>query len=74
MGKPTWRLNNLAENLEQELSTMNPQYQLMEVSRLIKDDAQGQLLLDDFLEAVITSYSIHYTKLYEAATVPGPGD
>ncbi len=55
MGKPTWRLNNLAENLEQELSTMNPQYQLMEVSRLIKDDAQGQLLLDDFLEACFDS-------------------
>jgi len=55
MRKATWYLNNLAENLELEQFTMHPQYQLMEVSRLIKDDPKGRLLLDDFLEACFDS-------------------
>ena len=55
MRKAIWYLNNLAENLEQEQSTEHPQSQLMEVSRLIKDDPKGRSLLDDFLEACFDS-------------------
>ena len=34
---------------------------------ILDDDPYDPLLLDDFERSVITSYSIHYTKLYESS-------
>ena len=57
----------LVPNIEQMASSYNLPYKKLSISSLEDSDAIEQtfLMRNGIVEFVITSYSIHYTKLYE---------